>query len=199
MAFGADADFEPARPARPLHVRAIMLGMFGNDPGGESFEDTLRSIAAALGGYIERSIENVDPDDVADAIGVDAAMAREWVENAGGWLSALTESLGGELARRVPTPEKSAIRVDPLGGAGPHPLDLPSDDQGLALAALDSGRWIVEPGADVLAARGEGPGPTDALGMVRELRVRDWISADGKLTQAGHHALNRWLDAAASS
>ena len=172
--------------------------MFGNDAGGESFEETLRSIAAALGGYIERSIENVDPEEVADSIGVDASMAREWFENAGGWLSALTESLGGELARGVAGPKQSDLHVDPLGGVGPHPLDQPSDDQGLALAALESGRWIVEPGAGVLAARGEGPGPTDALGIVRELRVRDWISADGKLTQAGRHALNRWLDAAAS-
>ncbi len=173
--------------------------MFGNDAGDERFEETLRSLAAALSGYIERSIENVDPDDVADAIGVDGAMAREWVESAGGWLSAFTESFGGQLARRVAGPEQTNVRVDPLGGAAPHPLDLASDEQGLALAALESGRWIVEPGADVLAARGEGPGPTDALGMVRELRVRDWISADGKLTQAGRHALNRWLDAAASS
>jgi len=173
--------------------------MFGNDAGGESFEETLRSIAAALSGLIGRSIESVDPDEVADSIGVDGAMAREWVESAGGWLSALTESLGGHLARGVARPEQSAVRIDPLGGAAPHPLDLPSDDQGLALAALESGRWIVEPGADALAARGEGPGPTDALGIVRELRVRDWIAADGKLTQSGRHALKRWLDAAASS
>ena len=182
-----------------IGARAIMCPMFGNDAGGESFEEALRSIAAALSGYLERSIENVDPDEVADSIGVDAAMAREWVESAGGWLSGLTESLGGHLARRVAGPEQPNVRVDPLGGAAPHPLDLPSDDQGLALAALESGRWIVEPGADALAARGDGPNPTDALGMVRELRVRDWISADGKLTQAGRHALKRWLDAAASS
>ena len=65
------------------------------------------------------------------------------------------------------------------------------------MAALDSGRWTVEPGADALAAKGDGPGPSDALGIVRELRVRDWVATDGKLTVAGCHALGRWLDGAA--
>jgi hypothetical protein len=172
--------------------------MFGNDAGDESFEETLRAIAAEVGRYIERSIDSVDLDEVAGSIGVDPAMAREWIENAGGWLSAYTENLGEELSRRVAGPPRKVVRVDPLGSAGPHPLDQPTDEQGLALAALDSGRWIVEPGADVLAAKGEGPGPSDALGIVRELRVRDWIAADGKLTLAGRRALSRWLDDPAS-
>lgn len=173
--------------------------MFENDPSGESFEDALRSIAAELGRYIERTIDNVDLDEVADSVGVDPAAAREWVESAGGWLSAHTQGLGDELARRVGQSGPRVAPVDPLGTAGPHPLDLPSDEQGLALAALDAGRWIVEPGADALAAKGEGPGPSDALGIVRELRVRDWIATDGKLTLAGRHALSRWLDAATAS
>lgn len=173
--------------------------MFENDPSGESFEDALRSIAAELGRYIERSIDNVDLDELADSVGVDPSAAREWVESAGGWLSAHTQGLGDELARRVGQTGSRAAPVDPLGTAGPHPLDMPTDEQGLALAALDSGRWIVEPGADALAARGDGPGPSDALGIVRELRVRDWIATDGKLTLAGRHALSRWLDAATAS
>ena len=85
---------------------------------------------------------------------------------------------------------------DPLRHAGPHPLDLPTADQGVALAALDSGRWGVEPGTSALAVHGEGPGPSDALGLVRELRVRDWMTADGQITLAGRDALSRWLDAA---
>jgi hypothetical protein len=173
--------------------------MFGNDAGGESFEDALRSIASELGRYIERSIDNADVEDLAGSLGVDPGTAREWVESAGSWLSSHTESLGDHLSRRGPRSDRSVERVDPLGGAGPHPLDIPTDEQGLALAALDSGRWIVEPGADALAAKGEGPGPRDALGIVRELRVRDWITTDGKLTLAGRHALSRWLDAAKSS
>jgi hypothetical protein len=173
--------------------------MFGNDAGDESFEETLRSIAAELGRYIERSIESVDMGELADSIGVDPAMAREWMENAGGWLSAHTENLGEQVARQARGFGAPVARVDPLGGAGPHPLDQPTDEQGLALAALDSGRWIVEPGADALAAKGDGPGPSDALGIVRELRARDWIAADGKLTVTGRHALGRWLDAATPS
>jgi hypothetical protein len=170
--------------------------MFENDPGDESFEETLRAMAAEVGRYIERSIDNVDLDDIANSVGVDPSAAREWFESAQGWLSGHTETLGEQFARHVARPAEKVARVDPLGGAGPHPLDLPSDEQGLALAALDSGRWIIEPGADALAARGDGPGPSDALGIVRELRVRDWIAIDGKLTMAGRHALSRWLDAA---
>jgi hypothetical protein len=169
--------------------------MSGND---ENFEEMLRSLAAELGRYIERSIDSVDLDELAGSVGVDPAAAREWFESAGGWLNAQTEGLAEELARRTRGPGQTVSRVDPLGGAGPHPLDLPSDEQGMALAALDSGRWIIEPGTDALAPRGEGPGPSDALGIVRELRVRDWIAADGKLTATGHHALSRWLDAAES-
>jgi hypothetical protein len=85
-------------------------------------------------------------------------------------------------------------REDPLRNAGPHPLDLATADQGLALAALDSGRWRVEPGTSALALKGEGPGPSDALGLVRQLRVRDWMTADGEITLAGRNALRRWLD-----
>ncbi|HET6870443.1 MAG TPA: hypothetical protein VFH80_31305 [Solirubrobacteraceae bacterium] len=178
--------------------------MSGNEDGGESFEDALRSIASELGRYIERSIDNVDVDELAGSFGVDANAAREWIESAGGWLSGHTENLGEELARRARSdraarPDRPGPRVDPLGSARPHPLDVPTDEQGLALAALDSGRWIVEPGADVLAGKGDGPGPSDALGIVRELRARDWITTDGKLTLAGRHALSRWLDAAKSS
>jgi hypothetical protein len=170
--------------------------MFADEPGGESFEDALRSIAAELGQYIERSLDNVDVDDLADRIGVDPSTAGEWAENAGGWLRALSTGLGDEIARRATgRGRRDVVPADPLTSAGPHPLDQPTDEQGLALAALDSGRWIIEPGADALAARGDGPGPSDALGIVRELRVRDWIAADGKLTLTGHRALTRWLDA----
>ena len=82
---------------------------------------------------------------------------------------------------------------DPLRGAGPHPLDVPTEEQGVALAALESGRWSIEPGTSMLVSHGEGPAPGNALGLVRELRVRDWIDADGTVTLAGRHALSRWL------
>jgi hypothetical protein len=96
---------------------------------------------------------------------------------------------------RRPGGRARPLAADPLRGAGPNPLDTPTSEQGQALAALDSGRWMLEPGTEALTASGEGPGPSDALGLVRELRVRDWIAADGKLTLAGRRALSRWLDA----
>jgi hypothetical protein len=84
----------------------------------------------------------------------------------------------------------------PRRGSGPHPLDLPSPEQGVALSALDSGRWTVEPGSNSFSTIGEGPAPTDALGLVGELRARDWIDAHGEVTLVGHNALRRWLDEA---
>jgi hypothetical protein len=168
-----------------------------HDPHDQGFGETLRSIAEELGRYIERSAESVDLDEMADSFGVDPDRVRDWVESAGGWFRVQAENVGDEVARKMGGPAQPAPRrEDPLGGAGPHPLDLPTDEQGLALAALDSGRWTVEPGTETFAARGEGPGPRDALGLVRELRVRDWISGDGQLTLVGRHALSRWLDSA---
>ena len=153
-------------------------------------------------------MERVDLDDVADTIGVDPTSAREWAENLGGWLRGQAENLGDEVANRAgagassepraeraPSVKPTPTRTDPLSSAQPNPLDVPSEEQGVALAALDSGRWTVEVGTNRLTSQGEGPGPQDALGLVRELRVRDWITADGTITLAGRHALQRWLDA----
>jgi hypothetical protein len=67
---------------------------------------------------------------------------------------------------------------------------------GLALAALDSGRWSIEPGSDTLSTHGHGPGPIDAIGLYGELRAHDWITADGTVTVVGRYALERWLAAA---
>ncbi len=189
--------------------------MFENDGSNESFEETVRSIARELGRSVERAMERVDIDEVADSIGVDPTSAREWADNIGGWLRAQAENLGDEVASRAPgspapepRPEPTSEAAkrsgepakrsgqDPLSSAQPHPLDQPSEEQGVALAALDSGRWAVEAGTSRLTAQGDGPGPEDALGLVRELRVRDWIGVDGTLTVAGRHALTRWLDAA---
>jgi hypothetical protein len=170
--------------------------MSGDDASHESFEEILRSIAREISLSIEQRVEQVDVDEIAEAIGVDPDHARQWVESAGQWLRAQAASLGDEVAFRAARPAGAAADEDPLRSAGPHPLDLPTAEQGLALAALDSGRWTVEPGSNALAAHGDGPGPNDALGLVRELRTRDWIAADGEITLAGRHALSWWLDAA---
>jgi hypothetical protein len=175
--------------------------MSDDEPNGESFEDTLRAIARELGRSVERAASNIDVNELADTFGVDVSAAREWVESAGSWLRSQAEQFEDELPIRMPGQKRppAAARSfgsdDPLRSAAPHPLDLPTDEQGMALAALDSGRWMVEPGTDALAARGDGPGPSDALGIVRELRVRDWLGADGEITLVGRRALSRWLEA----
>jgi hypothetical protein len=180
--------------------------MSENDPDRESFEETLRAIAQELGRKLESSVDNFDSDKIAESFGVDPNVAREWVENTSSWFRGFADDLGSEVARRVgdqgdrePAGRErrpSASEAELFEGAVPHPLDVPTEEQALALAALDSGRWTVEPGSDTLTAKGDGPGPSDTLGIVRELRVRDWIAADGELTLVGRSALSRWLDAA---
>jgi hypothetical protein len=170
--------------------------MASDEPNDEGFGETLRSITEALGRYLQLSVETFDLDEYAGRFGVDPVVARDWVENTGSWVRARTERMGEEMVRKIPGSSPSPARADALISAAPHPLDLPTDEQGAALAALDSGRWTVEPGTDMLMAKGEGPGPTDALGIVRELRVRDWLGTGGGLTVTGRHALGRWLDSA---
>jgi hypothetical protein len=172
----------------------------GNHEGfdHESFEERVRSVAEELSRSVERAVGQVDVDEIAGFIGVDPDRAREWVDSAGSWLRRQTENLGDEVAFRAGGSRAPAAEEDPLRRAGAHPLDLPTEEQGLALAALDSGRWTVEPGSNTLAAHGDGPGPSDALGLVRELRAHDWVGEDGELTLVGRHALSRWLDAATS-
>jgi hypothetical protein len=178
--------------------------MCADEFNSESFMDRLRAIADELGQSVDRTINEVDVTEIADAIGVDPQSLKDLRETATGWLHAQLRDLGAEhqpgASKREPEapkrPKAGPMSDDAFRGAGPHPLDLPTDEQGRALAALDSGRWAIEPGADALAAHGEGPGPSDALGLVRELRARDWISAEGRVTVAGQHALSRWLTAA---
>jgi hypothetical protein len=182
--------------------------MSEDEPTGDSFEEQLRAIARELGRSVERAVDNIDVDDFAQMFGVDASSAREWMESAGSWLRSHAERFDEDFPVRMPgpwrppagespTPSPNPLRRDdPLRSAGPHPLDLPTDEQGIALAALESGRWMVEPGTDALTSRGDGPGPSDALGIVRELRVRDWLGSGGEITLVGRRALSRWLEAA---
>jgi hypothetical protein len=169
--------------------------MSGEDPGHESFEEMVRRIAHEVSQSVERMAE-VDLDGLASAVGVDPDRARRWVETAGQWLHEQAGSPGDIF--NFPGADRSDAppAADQPRGAGPHPLDTPTAAQGRALAALDSGRWTVEPGSNVLMSHGEGPDPDDAFELVGELRARDWIAADGTVTLVGRHALSRWLDAA---
>jgi hypothetical protein len=165
------------------------------------FEDRLRQIAQEISRTVERNI-----DDIAESFGVDPSRAREFAESAGQWLNDQVEGHGDELFGRgrpedyEPAPESPiAPEVSAAPAAdrpGPHPLDLPTGAQGAALAALDSGRWTVRPGTNVLSGTGAGPDPGVSAGLVGELRARDWISATGELTLVGRRALGRWYDAA---
>jgi hypothetical protein len=158
-----------------------------DDERHDSFEQTLRAMAQSVSDSLKRLVdEDLDLDDVVRATGVDPDEAKRWAREAGEWLTNQSGRFQGEPAGRAPA-------EDPLRGAEPHPLDLPTQEQGLALAALDSGRWTIEPGTSMLVSHGDGPAPKNALGLVRELRVRDWIDADGTVTLAGRRALERWL------
>ena len=179
--------------------------MSDEDTPRKSFEDALRAIGDEVTRAVDR-LSAMDLDDVARTVGVDPDQARTWIDDAGSWLRQQAESFdvssfdaesfrASWSASSSSSPEPASA-TDPLGDAGPHPLDQPTAQQGQALAALDSGRWAIEPGTSALTSRGDGPAPQDALGLVRELRVRDWLDADGHLTLAGRAALARWLDAA---
>jgi hypothetical protein len=164
------------------------------------FDDLFRKFAEEVQRGIERASE--DLEGLARMNGVDPDEARRWIEGAGQWLRDQVEGdgpfgradqAGGGDEPPTERPGGPLRADDPLQAATPHPLDLPTADQGVALAALDSGRWALEPGTSILAARGDGPGPSDAMGLVRELRIRDWLNDEGQMTLAGRRALQRWL------
>jgi hypothetical protein len=176
-----------------------MIASMSDEDKPKSFEETLRAIADEVTRGIER-VQRGEIEDLAREFGVDADRAKRFMDDAGSWLRAQTDAFNvPDVARPAPSSESRPAETPwttfPTG-AGPDPLDVPTEDQGRALAALDSGRWTIEPGTSALSSSGEGPGPSDALGLVRELRVRDWIDSDGEVTLTGHAALQRWLDTA---
>jgi len=149
---------------------AIITGVSEDDEGGESFEERFRWIAREVTRSVERLAE-LDMDEIARAIGTDADQARGLAARAGQWLSAQAEAIRGEGVFGEAGPASAPAEQEPRRGAGPHPLDLPTEGQGLALSALDSGRWTVEPGSNLLVGHGEGPAPSDNVGLVGELRA----------------------------
>jgi hypothetical protein len=170
----------------------------------ESFEDRLRAIADQVSQSVQRMSE-LDVDKVAEMYGIDADRARGFVDVASQWLSDRMSSVEPLFDQhRHGDPDSAAGSAStfaaahgagprqPADNPGPHPLDVPTGRQGLALSALDSGRWTVGPGSNRLVSTGEGPPPPDAADLISELRARDWISADGTLTLVGRQALGRW-------
>ena len=150
-----------------------------DEPDGPSFQDVARAIADEVNRAVER-LSTIDLDDVARAANEEAERARRWIE---------------DLAQSLTQTGDAVIRPDdaPVHHAGSHPLAMPTAEQGVALAALDSGRWRIESGTITVQ---DGPGPSDPLDLVRELRVSDWVTAEGELTLSGRKALARWLEQA---
>jgi hypothetical protein len=147
-----------------------------DEPDGRSFEDVARALADEVNRAVER-LSAIDLDDIARTLNEEAEGARRWIED-------LARSLA-QTGDAAPSSEG-----EPEQHAGPHPLAMPTTEQGVALAALESGRWRVESGTFTVH---DGPGPGDPLGLLRELRVSDWVTAEGELTLAGRKALARWL------
>ncbi len=161
-------------------------------PDDDSLEARLRAIAEEIGGSLERVVGQLDLDEIAERVGMSGERARELAELAGQWLSdQFQPPEGGSPPRQPPADAPSADRSSRL--EGPHPLDVPTDEQGLALSALDSGRWKVDPGTEELIQVGGGPSPSQPVGLVGELRARDWIAASGEVTLVGREAVKRWL------
>ena len=172
--------------------------MSEEDRDGEGFEARLRWLAQQLSESVEH-LEEIDLDPIARLTGLDVDRARELLRDAGEWLNGQADEVVNEGVLRLGGLFDAISRggATPAPGTGPHPLALPTPGQGLALSALESGRWTVEPGSHELRTHGEGPAPEDAVGLVGELRARDWINADGEVTLVGHNALKRWMDSGA--
>lgn len=172
--------------------------------GNEGFEAGLRWLAQ----QVERSVERLEQldEETARSLGIDVERTRDFVEGAGRWLNDQAENFAGraEMWSTFMSVAQGRARGRTEGRresrrGGPHPLDVPTPAQGLALSALDSGRWTVEPGSHVLVTAGEGPAPANATDLVGELRARDWIDADGEVTLVGRSALKRWMDQSTTS
>jgi hypothetical protein len=167
------------------------LVMSGRDD--ESFEKKVRAIATELSRSVERAVKSIDLDEIAQQIEMGGERFRGLADVTGRWISdRLSDPEAHHAAHARDLEPETAARTLPV--AGPHPLDVPSDEQGGALSALDSGRWKVEPGTEELVAGGDEASPTDPGGLVGELRARDGIAANGEVTLVGREALKRWSE-----
>ena len=170
--------------------------MSESDPNDDGLEARLRWFAQQISRSVEH-LEELDISFLARAAGVDADRAREWLDEAKQWIASQADNVASEAGSRFGDLFDAATQApDAPASPGPHPLDVPTEAQGKALSAIDSGRWSVEPGSHVIVGNADGPAPADALDLVGELRARDWINADGAVTVIGHNALTRWVEQA---
>jgi len=165
--------------------------MSGRDD--ESFEKRVRAFATELSRSVERAVKSIDLDEIARQVEMGGERFRELADLTGRWIGdRLSDPEADQGAQARDLEPETGAGTRPV--AGPHPLDVPSDEQGRALSALDSGRWKVEPGTDELIAGGDEASPPDTGGLVGELRARDWIAANGEVTVVGREALKRWSE-----
>lgn len=166
-------------------------------PDDDSLEAKLRAAMQELSGSLERAVDQFDFGEIAERLGITSARGNELADLATQWLS---QQFGGSGEDWSAGPAPGHVWDDDSASPrqGPHPLDVPTSEQGLALSALDSGRWKVDPGTDELIPVGGGPAPGQPVGLVGELRARDWIASSGEVTFVGRDALTRWLGRANS-
>jgi hypothetical protein len=153
----------------------------------DNLEARLRAMAEEISGSIERAVGNLDLNEIADRLAMSGERAREVADLAAQWISDQIQSSAADPGSH-PKDDDGGSRRE-----GPHPMDTPTEEQGLALSALDSGRWKVDPGTEELVEVASGPGPRHPIGLVGELRARDWIASHGEVTLVGRDALKRWL------
>ena len=193
------------------------------DGEGDSGDPVLRWIAQQIQRSV-RDLEQLDVEAISRVTGWDPDRVREQIDTAGEWITSHAEDLSENALRRLEnvvdpdTLKRVSSLLDPellkrfTGGFGgfagfgapgtsagptgtaPHPLDVPSPAQGLALSAIDSGRWSVAPGSHEFVTHDGSAAPPDASGLIGELRARDWIDSGGGLTQVGRNALTRWMN-----
>jgi hypothetical protein len=175
----------------------------------EDLEAKLRAMAHEIGGSLERAIEQLDLSeltgrieeliepleqldrDLAERMGLSEERGRELADLAAQWVR---RRFGGSRSPQSSSDPQQGLPGGTSGRrVGPHPLDVPTEEQGLALSALDSGRWKVDPGTDELVPIGDGPAPLQPVGLVGELRARDWVAPSGAVTLVGRDALARWV------
>src|ERR1700761_5214399 len=114
----------------------------------DNFEDRLRAMADEISRSLQRMSE-VDLEDLAERYGLDVDRARTFADAAGKWLNdrlaggepffsegrpgARGAPAGGNPADPDVTEPHPGLEKAPAA-SGPHPLDLPTDAQGLALS-----------------------------------------------------------------
>jgi hypothetical protein len=165
------------------------------DPERDDFEK-LRAFAREVGESLERVAGKLDLDGIADRIGTGGDRIKDLAAFTGQWLNDQFREPDARSSAGQPASGPGDRGLPP---AGPHPLDVPTEEQALVLGALDSGRWKVKPGTDELISGGGAPGPSERVGVVSELRARDWIAASGEVTLLGRGALERWEESSRPS